>query len=105
MAYADPAPEPLTAGELENLVARIALYPDDLVAVIAAASLYPLQVVEAGRFLNASKTNAALKPKSTWDGSVISLMNYPEIVQMMADDLDWALLHKWPEGFHLVNPM
>jgi hypothetical protein len=45
------APEPLTDEELEILVARIALYPDELVALISAASLYPLQIIEADRFL------------------------------------------------------
>ena len=34
-----PAPEPLSAEELEILVARIALYPDELVALISAASM------------------------------------------------------------------
>jgi hypothetical protein len=45
-------PAPLTEDELEILVARIALYPDELIAVISAASLYPLQIVEASRFLD-----------------------------------------------------
>ncbi|MDE1991735.1 MAG: DUF3300 domain-containing protein, partial [Rhizobiaceae bacterium] len=80
----------LSDDELEVLVARIALYPDDLVAAISAASLYPLQVVEAQRFLEAKKKNANLKPKSDWDGSVISLLNYPDVVKMMSDDLDWT---------------
>lgn len=84
------APEPLTEEELEILVARIALYPDELVALISAASLYPLQIVEADRFLTDSKTNSALEPKSTWDGSVVSLLNYPDIVRMMSGDLDWT---------------
>ena len=43
--------EHLTEEELDILVARIALYPDELVALISAASLYPLQIVEAERFL------------------------------------------------------
>ncbi len=86
----EQAPTPLTEEELEVLVARIALYPDELVAVISASSLFPLQVVEASRFLDDVKKNPALKPKSTWDGSVISLLNYPEIVKMMSDDLDWT---------------
>ena len=34
-------PEPLSDEELEVLVSRIALYPDELVAAIVAASLYP----------------------------------------------------------------
>jgi hypothetical protein len=92
------APAPATAAatdllsedELEILVARIALYPDELVAAISAASLFPLQIVEAERFLEAKKKNADLKPKDDWDGSVISLLNYPDIVKMMSEDLDWT---------------
>ncbi len=89
-APAEQAPEPLTAEETEILVARIALYPDELVAVITAASLYPLQIVEAQRYLDQYAKNKDLKPKSDWDGSVVSLLNYPEIVKMMSDDLDWT---------------
>lgn len=88
----EQAPEPLSAQELEILVARIALYPDELVAVISAASLYPLQIIEAQRFLDDSKTKKDLKPKATWDGSVVSLLNYPQIVAMMSEDLDWTQL-------------
>jgi len=83
-------PAPLTEDELEVLVARIALYPDELVAVISAASLYPLQIVEAARFLDQYAKDSSLKPKDTWDGSVISLLNYPDVVKMMSDDLDWT---------------
>jgi len=89
---AEEAPQPLSPEEMDILVARIALYPDELVALISAASLYPLQIVEAERFLDDSKTKKDLKPKATWDGSVISLLNYPEIVKMMAEDLDWTQL-------------
>ena len=89
---AEEAPQPLTSEELDILVARIALYPDELVALISAASLYPLQIIEAERFLEDSKTKKDLKPKASWDGSVISLLNYPELVKMMADDLDWTQL-------------
>ena len=84
------APEPLTEEELDILVARIALYPDELVALISAASLYPLQIIEADRFLEQRKTKPDLQPKSDWDGSVVSLLNYPEIVKMMSEDLDWT---------------
>ena len=84
------APDPLDDDELEVLVARIALYPDELIAVISAASLYPLQIVEAARFLEKATKDKNLKPKDTWDGSVISLLNYPEVVKMMSDDLEWT---------------
>jgi hypothetical protein len=86
----DEAPSPLTDDELNALVAPIALYPDDMVALIAAASLYPLQIVEASRFLDDLKKNPDAKPDSTWDGSIISLLNYPDVVKMMNDDLQWT---------------
>jgi hypothetical protein len=89
-ADATQSPDPLDEDELEVLVARIALYPDELVAVISEASLYPLQIVEASRFLDQVAKKPDLKPKDSWDGSVISLLNYPEVVKMMSDDLDWT---------------
>lgn len=89
-AAADDTPAPLSEDELEVLVARIALYPDELVAVISSASLYPLQVIEAARYLDDLKKDAKLKPKASWDGSIVSLLNYPDIVKMMSEDLDWT---------------
>ena len=84
------ADEPLSDDELEQLVARIALYPDELVAAICEAALVPVQIVEAERFLEKRAQDSSLKPKDTWDGSVISLLNYPEVVKMMSDDLEWT---------------
>ena len=55
-----------------------------------AASLYPLQIVEASRYLDQYAKDKSLKPKESWDGSVISLLNYPEVVKMMSDDLEWT---------------
>ncbi|RVG42226.1 DUF3300 domain-containing protein, partial [Sinorhizobium meliloti] len=89
-AASEDQPPLLTEDELEVLVARIALYPDELVALISSASLYPLQIVEAERFLEQKKADKDLQPKEGWDDSVISLLNYPEVVKMMSDDLDWT---------------
>jgi hypothetical protein len=89
-AASDDQPALLTEDELEIIVARIALYPDELVALVSSASLYPLQIVEAARFLEEKKTNKDRQPKESWDDSVISLLNYPETVKMMSDDLDWT---------------
>ena len=86
----DTAPPPLSAEDMNILVARIALYPDDLVALVTAASLYPEQIAEAAGFLEESAKNPDLKPDAKWDGSVISLLNYPEIVKMMSDEPDWT---------------
>jgi hypothetical protein len=86
----DQAPDLLSKDELEVLVARIALYPDELVALVSSASLFPLQTIEAQRFLDQKKKDNDAKPKESWDDSIISLLNYPEIVKMMSDDLDWT---------------
>lgn len=80
----------LSAAELEELVGPIALYPDDLLAVVLPASTYPLQVVQAARFLEELETNPDLKPNPEWDDSIVALINYPEVVELLNDDLDWT---------------
>lgn len=83
-------PTLLSEEELETLVARVALYPDDLVALVLAGSLYPLQIVQAQRYLDDVKAKPDLKPDASWDGSIVSLLNYPQVVKMMNDDLNWT---------------
>jgi hypothetical protein len=80
----------LTADELRELVAPVALYPDDLLALVLPATTQPLQIVEAARFLEKQKTNKDLKPDENWDPSVLALLNYPEVITLMNDDLDWT---------------
>ena len=84
-----PAPS-LSAAELEKLVGPIALYPDDLVAIILPASTYPLHIVQADRFLDKRKANPQLQPDAAWDDSVKSLLNYSDVVKKMSGDLDWT---------------
>lgn len=80
----------LSAEEIHALVAPVAFYPDDLLAIVLPAATQPLQVVEAARFLEKQKTNKDLKPNESWDPAVLALLNYPEVVQLMNDDLDWT---------------
>ncbi|MEE8043417.1 MAG: DUF3300 domain-containing protein [Pseudomonadales bacterium] len=82
--------EPLSAEELGDLVAPIALYPDDLLAIVLPAATYPVQVVQAARFLEAREDDATLEPDEAWDDSIIALLNYPEVVTLLNDDLDWT---------------
>ena len=76
--------------EMDRLVGRIALYPDDLVAIILPAATNPLQLVQADRFLQKRKGNPQLAVDESWDDAVKSLLNYPDIVSMMSADLDWT---------------
>ena len=85
-----PPPTPLAAQQLEELVGRIALYPDDLVAIILPAATFPLDVVQADRFIQKLKQDKNLKPDERWDESIRNLLNYPEVISMMSQDLDWT---------------
>ncbi len=80
----------LSAADLEDLVGPVALYPDDLLAIVLPASTYPLQVVQAARFLEQLETDPSLKPDEDWDDSVTALLNYPEVVELMNEDIDWT---------------
>jgi hypothetical protein len=90
-----PADQLLKPEQLDALVAPIALYPDPLLAEIFMASTYPLEVVEAERWVKANKNlkGDALKAavdKQSWDDSVRSLIATPAVLDMMSDQLDWT---------------
>jgi len=89
----------LSTVDLEELVGPIALYPDDLLAIVLPASAYPLQIVEAARFLEALEDDPSLKPDEDWDDSVVALTNYPEVVELLNDDIDWT----WRLGDAVVS--
>jgi hypothetical protein len=81
--------------QLEALVAPIALYPDALLANMLAAATYPLEAVEADRFVKDKKDlkGDALKSevdKKGWDDSVKALTATPSVLDMMSDKLDWT---------------
>jgi Spy/CpxP family protein refolding chaperone len=81
--------------ELEQLLAPIALHPDPLVSQILMASTYPLEVAIADRW---TKQNSSLKGDALtkaleaqdWDPSVKSLVNFPQVLAMMSEQLDWT---------------
>ena len=81
--------------ELDQLLAPIALYPDQLLTQVLIASTYPLEVVEAARFVqeNAQLTGEALDnalAERNWDPSVQSLAAFPQVLAMMNDKLEWT---------------
>jgi hypothetical protein len=81
--------------KLEQLVAPIALYPDALLAQVLMAATYPLEVVQAQRWLQANPKVAGKNledtmQKQSWDESVKSLTAFPTVLQMMSDQLEWT---------------
>ncbi len=89
------ASAPMSQDFLDGLLAPIALYPDQLLAQVLMASTYPLEVVQAARFVKANPTlrgaalDDALKDMP-WDPSVLSLASFPQVLDMMNDKLDWT---------------
>ena len=81
----------LAARDLEDLVGPVALYPDTLLAVVLPAAAYPLQIVQAARFLEAFEADPTLTPPPDWDEAVVALLNYPEVLELLNDDIDWTL--------------
>ena len=98
---APPAAPPPVSGpvysltDLEFMLAPIALYPDPLLTLMMTASAFPLQVVQADRWIvanpdavkNGNFTEADAKP---WDPSVQALTRFPDVIEMLADHLDWT---------------
>src|SRR6478735_4906056 len=98
----------LKPAELDQLVAPSALYPDALRSEVLIASTYPLEVVQADRW---AKSNNSLKgealtaalAKQGWDDSVKALAQVPNVLTIMADQLEWtqklgdAVLAQQPE--------
>ena len=79
--------------ELDQMLAPIALYPDSLLTQILMASTYPLEVVQADRWAKQNKDMkgdalAKALEAQTWDPSVKSLVNFPQVLQMMSEKLD-----------------
>lgn len=96
--YGDGTPVPaqsLNPDQLDQMVAPIALYPDSLLAEVLAASTYPAQVVDADHWRQ-SQGNAAPQQIAAgadvqnWDPSVKSLTAFPQVLDMMAQNLQWT---------------
>ena len=96
---AAPAPAPadqlLKPEEVDALVAPIALYPDNLLSLVLMASTYPLEVVQADRWVSSNKNLKgdelkAAVDKQGWDDSVKSLVATPDVLSMMSTKLDWT---------------
>lgn len=87
----------LSEAELDQLTAPIALYADPLIGQLLTAATYPLEIVQAHRWLQ-DPANGALKgdqlttalEQQSWDLSVKSLVPFPQILQMMDSNLEWT---------------
>lgn len=90
-----PAAPTFRREELEQLLAPIALYPDALLAQVLMAATYPLEVVQATRWIQANPNLAGAQLEAAiqqqpWDPSVKSLAVFPQVLAMMDTNLGWT---------------
>lgn len=99
---APPGPPPqatpvYSSAQLDQMLAPIALYPDDLLGQILMAATYPLEIVQADRWLqlpgNASLHGPELAQalqQQPWDASVKALVAFPQVLSVMDNNLQWT---------------
>lgn len=80
--------------QLDAILAPIALYPDVLLTQVLMASGFPLQLIEAARWVQANRgvTGQALEralANRNWDPSVKSLVPFPAVLTQMTGNLEW----------------
>jgi hypothetical protein len=95
--FAQAPPPSRGPAELDQLVARIALYPDPLVAQILAGATYPDQIPDAARWADQhhyltgqALADAIQGDQLPWDPSVQALLPFPSVLDMMASDMNWT---------------
>jgi hypothetical protein len=109
-----PPAQLLSPDQLANLVAPIALYPDALLSQILVASTYPLEVVEAGQWLQQNRNlqgpqlvDAARQ--QNWDPSIQALVVFPDVIGRLNSDIRWttdlgnAFLAQQPDVMNAVQ--
>tara|TARA_R110001583_G_scaffold138880_2_gene290653 strand:+ start:20229 stop:21410 length:1182 start_codon:yes stop_codon:yes gene_type:complete len=81
--------------ELAQMLAPIALYPDSLLTHILIASTYPIEIIEADRWLK-KNDNVNTNKKSQllaafdWDASVKALIPFDRVLSRLSEDLSWT---------------
>ncbi len=90
-------PPSFPPGQLDQLVGRIALYPDPLLAQVLAAATYPADIPPAAQwadqhhYLTGQALAAAINADQLpWDPSVQALLPFPSVLEMMNSDMNWT---------------
>ena len=84
------APAQSSAAQLEKLAMPIALHPDPLVAIILPASVYPVEIVQAARFVK-NTNNVSKIDEQPWDENVKAVAKFPDLIAKMDADLSWTI--------------
>ncbi len=92
-----PPPPSFPPQQLDQLVARIALYPDPLLAQVMAAATYPNDIPAAAQWADQHHylagqqlADAIQGDQLPWDPSVQALLPFPSVLDMMNSDMRWT---------------
>jgi hypothetical protein len=116
MATQAPPAQRFSADQLDDLVAPIALYSDQLLSQILVATTYPLEVVEAQQWLQRNNTMSGQQlldaaRQQNWDPSVQALVAFPDVLGRLNQDVRWttdlgnAFLAQQPDVMSAVQRM
>ena len=113
-----PPPPRLGPEQLDGLVDRIALYPDPLLAQVMTASTFWNEIQSAATWANQHSylhgdelSRAMYDDNLTFDPSVMALIPFPSVLDMMARDPGWtqalgyAVLTQQPDVMDAVQRM
>lgn len=94
-AQSNQANTEFSEAELDQMLAPVALYPDSVLTHVLIAATYPLEVVQAARWLEQNpglSGEAAVDAASgqDWDPSVQALVAFPQLLKRLNDDLIWT---------------
>jgi len=89
------APPLLSQGQLADLVAPIALYPDPLLGQILVVSTYPQELMAAAQWLqyNGNLQGSQLMgaaQQQNWDPSIQALVAFPNVMAMLTSNVQWT---------------
>ncbi|HVP73359.1 MAG TPA: DUF3300 domain-containing protein, partial [Phycisphaerales bacterium] len=82
-------PEALSMADLEELVGPIALYPDELLANVLAASVYPDELKEAQAYVKSTGDKAKIDDQ-TWESPVKAMARIPDLLEFLVENIDWT---------------
>ena len=116
--YYQAPPPSFAPAQLDDLVGRIALYPDPLLAQVLAAATFPQDIPDAAGWANQYSylrgddlARAMEDAQLPWDPSVQALLPFPSVLNMMAQDMNWtnelgeAVLAQRPDVMDAVQRM
>ncbi|MEI8195677.1 MAG: DUF3300 domain-containing protein [Phycisphaerae bacterium] len=81
----------LSEAQLDTLLGPIALYPDPLLAQVLPAATYPLEIVNAARWVQAyPNADESIIAAQAWEPSIKAIVHYPTVLKLLNDNLDWT---------------